>query len=378
MSNYVYSNVPANYNRIVSLSTYSVLNITNLQATSTTIFNNLNSLSTNSILSINNLNTTSTTIFNNLNSLSSTTILNVNNLNVSGTTRLNNSTTCISSLNVSGVTILSNNVGIGTSDPKTLLHVNGKTLIHNGVGATPANGIYGNDGTRLILWPGAVDNVPYSFGIAGGTLWYAVPTGAIHAFYTGTTERLRINTDGNVGIGTNNPGTNKLNVIGNTSINGLLNIHNGSPNGNVNMQAGSLTIGGTNANYGGVFYPYGNWTGTNTAGILMECLNNTEIVVHDYGNKLNSLMYYEGGETNSITIGRDMGWYGISSVNIPTGNLNVGGNATINGNLILKNGTWHTSIDGIYRLYFAPNSITFITIRRTIMNIYYSIYICII
>jgi hypothetical protein len=188
---------------------------------------------------------------------------------------------------------------------------------------------------------------------------------------------LFINASGNVGIGTNNPGTNKLNVIGNTSINGLLNVHNGFPNGNVNMQAGSLAIGGTNVNYGGVFYPMGNWTGTNTAGILMECLNNTEIVVHDFGNKLNSLMYYEGGTTNSITIGRDMGWYGISSVNLPTSSLyvanNVGigitnpstklyvnGNTTINGNLILKNDTWHTSIDGIYRFYFAPNNTTYI------------------
>jgi hypothetical protein len=35
-------------------------------------------------------------------------------------------------------------------------------------------------------------------------------------------------------------------------------------------------------------------------------------------------MYYEGGATNSITIGRDMGWVGISSVNIPTRTLNFG------------------------------------------------------
>jgi hypothetical protein len=86
-------------------------------------------------------------------------------------------------------------------------------------------------------------------------------------------------------------------------------------------------LGGTNVNYGGTFYPMGNWTGTNTAGILMECLNNTEIVVHDFENRLSSLMYYQGGATNSITIGRDMGWYGISSVNI-NGLLTV--NATNN------------------------------------------------
>jgi hypothetical protein len=62
------------------------------------------------------------------------------------------------------------NVCIGTTDPKALLHVRGKTIIDSTIGTTPTNGLYGSDGTRLILWPGAVDNVPYSFGIAGGTL----------------------------------------------------------------------------------------------------------------------------------------------------------------------------------------------------------------
>ena len=74
------------------------------------------------------------------------------------------------------------------------------------------------------------------------------------------------------------------------------------------MQAGSLTIGGNNVNYGGNFYSSGNWSGNNTAGLLMECLNNTEIAVHDAGHRIASLMYYEGGTTNTITIGRDMGW----------------------------------------------------------------------
>jgi hypothetical protein len=70
-----------------------------------------------------------------------------------------------------GMRIISTgNVGIGTNDPKASLHVTGKTLVHNGLTATPTNGFYGNDGTRLILWPAAADNVAYSFGIAGGTL----------------------------------------------------------------------------------------------------------------------------------------------------------------------------------------------------------------
>ena len=55
--------VYATNTKINNLSTFSKLNIDNLNYTSTTIFNNLNSLSTNSILSINNLNATSTTLF---------------------------------------------------------------------------------------------------------------------------------------------------------------------------------------------------------------------------------------------------------------------------------------------------------------------------
>jgi hypothetical protein len=116
--------------------------------------------------------------------------------------------TCMSTLNVSGITILNGNVGIGTNDPKALLHVNGKTLIHNGVGLAPTNGIYGNDATRIILWPGAADNTPYSFGIAGGVLWYTVPTGANHVFYVGTTERMRINNNGVVSINGKQGATN--------------------------------------------------------------------------------------------------------------------------------------------------------------------------
>jgi hypothetical protein len=81
-----------------SLSTYSSLNISNLQSTSNTIFSNLNSISAYSSLNISNLQSTSTTILNNLNSLSSCSILNVNNLNVSGTSIFNNDVTANSNL----------------------------------------------------------------------------------------------------------------------------------------------------------------------------------------------------------------------------------------------------------------------------------------
>jgi hypothetical protein len=126
---------------------------------------------------------------------------------------------------------------------------------------------------------------------------------------------MRINTSGYVGVNTNDP---KCHL----QVNGIGNINKGSPVAVPYgyMQSGSLTIGGTNANYGGG----NNWTG-NTAGLLMECADNTEIAVHDSGHRVASFMYYEGGvSSNKITIGRDMGWGGISSVNIPVGTLNFG------------------------------------------------------
>jgi hypothetical protein len=73
------------------------------------------------------------------------------------------------------------------------------------------------------------------------------------------------------------------------------------------MASGSLTIGSTDEDYG---YATG-WT-TNTAGLMMECKDITEICVHDAGLRIASLLYYYG-PTNQIYIGRDKGW-GTSSV----------------------------------------------------------------
>ncbi len=120
---------------------------------------------------------------------------------------------------------------------------------------------------------------------------------------------------GNVGIGTDAP-VAKLQITGNVSI-------TSAEGQNIAcmrnfMAPGSLTIGGIDRNYGG-----GNNWSTNTAGLLLEALDNTEIAVHDSGVRLASFLYYEGGK-NQFTIGRDMGWGPISAVNVQ-GNLKVGG-----------------------------------------------------
>jgi hypothetical protein len=40
-------------------------------------------------------------------------------------------------------------------------------------------------------------------------------------------------------------------------------------------------------------------------GLLMECLDSTEITVHNVGNSVHSFMYYSGG---NFRIGRNMLW----------------------------------------------------------------------
>ena len=81
--------------------------------------------------------------------------------------------------------------------------------------------------------------------------------------------------------------------------NGIVNIHGGLPHAVLAnyMQNGSLTIGDTLLNYGG-----GNTWTANTAGLMFECLNNTEIAVHDAGKRVSSLIYYEGDLVNRITL----------------------------------------------------------------------------
>jgi hypothetical protein len=87
------------------------------------------------------------------------------------------------------------------------------------------------------------------------------------------------------------------------------------------MAPGSLTVGNINSNFGGGTT---GWN-TNTAGLLLETLDNTEIAVHDSGKRLASLMYYEGGDVNRITIGRQMdpSWGAISTLAL-NGNVGIG------------------------------------------------------
>eukprot|EP00960_Hanusia_phi_P014397 424725-Hanusia_phi.AAC.1 len=102
------------------------------------------------------------------------------------------------------------------------------------------------------------------------------------------------------------------------------------------MASGSLTIGDIDKNFGGGT----NWT-TNTAGLMLECLDNTEIAIHDGYTRLVSLIHYVGGSSSFVVnYGRDMGngspshWFignfnvafgGTTRLQVGNENINTGG-----------------------------------------------------
>jgi hypothetical protein len=112
-------------------------------------------------------------------------------------------------------------VGIGTATPATNLHVQGGIL--SLIGSDPRAAVAAPY-IRAQAATGFSSNPIYSF-------WYQSDTGMSNpaaqtiAFVTAGTERMRITSDGNVGIGTSP--SYKLDVNGNTRI------------------TGSLTVGGT-------------------------------------------------------------------------------------------------------------------------------------
>jgi hypothetical protein len=88
--------------------------------------------------------------------------------------------------------VLTGNLGIKKT-PVVELDVNGKAFIDNGFATFPGNGVLGSNGTRLILFPGTATETPFALGYSANEIWYGTRSGGTHLFFTGTTERVRIN-----------------------------------------------------------------------------------------------------------------------------------------------------------------------------------------
>jgi hypothetical protein len=116
------------------------------------------------------------------------------------------------------------NVGIGTASPATKLDV--VNTQSSGTGAVTTvrlnhSGTTAGDGPRLLFTSG--DSTTGGCAIAGSGV--ALNSADMLFYAGGNTERMRINSSGNVGIGTSSPGI-KLQVVGNGSFSDTLQVFN--------------------------------------------------------------------------------------------------------------------------------------------------------
>ena len=212
-------------------------------------------------------------------------------------------------------------IGIGAKSPGAALHVAGNLKVEAGsitlgrdqkVFFTDNGQIGSRDQYHQLLFR-STENITELR--EWGDLWFSAGANIENT----NQPKMIVKANGLVGIGTAIP-TAKLQVTGNVSITSAEGKNYACKNNF--MAPGSLTIGGNDRNYGGGT----NWNG-NTAGLLLETLDNTEIAIHDSGLRLASFMYYESAN-NRFTIGRDMGWGAISAVNIQ-GSLQINGQTNI-------------------------------------------------
>jgi len=148
------------------------------------------------------------------------------------------------------------NVGIGTTSPSTLLSLGDGSASSNPV-LTLNGGTNSGKGAGIALRRAGANAIEIGFSSAvigdnnNDAVFYTNGSGAVHRFYTSGVERLRIDSSGNVGIGTPSPGS-RLDIRSSTSGANLTSVNSATSGTNYGLDVGATGTGGA-SNVGGFF-----------------------------------------------------------------------------------------------------------------------------
>jgi hypothetical protein len=200
----------------------------------------------------------------------------------------------------------SGNVGIGTSTPVSTLHVNGAVTLGPQSSIVLENGAFGSVVGSILR---EIERGHFVFR-GSELVFYTNPLmGRVAGPQPGPIERLRIDYNGNVGIGSAAPIAN-LDVRGGICCRGPLTINNATANAALGQQADDPRAGLT---FGGTDTPSAFYLGASTSDTKV----NTTLGVYSYASQKWVQTWSPSGDASF------------------TGNLSVGGNVSVTGDVLL-------------------------------------------